>query len=63
MSKAILMILLGAINASCWWSIFTGNVHPTIMVPTILVTAITTVVCITIIAIETLGVLDEPPKK
>jgi hypothetical protein len=63
MSKTILTMLLGAINASCWWSLFTGNVHPNIMAPVVLFTIFTTTACIALLAIETLNILDGPPKK
>ena len=63
MSKTILMMLLGAINASCWWSIFTDNVHRNIIVPVVLFTILTTVVCIILLAVETINILDQPRKK
>ena len=62
MSKSILMILLGAINASCWWSIFTGNVHPNIMVPVVLFTILATLACLALLANETFDIIDRPKK-
>jgi len=58
MSKNILMTLLGAITASCWWSLFTDNVHKNIIVPVILFTILTTVLCIILLALETLNTLE-----
>ena len=56
------MILLGAINASCWWSIFTGNVHPNIMVPVVLFTILATLACLALLANETFDIIDRPKK-
>jgi hypothetical protein len=63
MSKTILAMLLGAINASCWWAIFTGNVHPNIMVPVVLFTVLTTFACGGVLIAETLSILDKPNNK
>jgi hypothetical protein len=63
MSKTILMMLLGALNASCWWSLFTGNVHSNIMVPVVLFTILTTAVCLVVLAVETISILDKPTNK
>jgi hypothetical protein len=63
MTKTILTMILGAINASCWWSLFTGNVHPNIMVPVVLFTILTTAVCLAVLAVETISILDKPTNK
>lgn len=60
MIKTILMMILCAINASCWWSIFTGNVYPNIIVSVVLFTIFTTAACVVVLALNT---LDKPPKK